>query len=410
MATRPGAIQNNRSDYDEIKGRVPYGDLASRYIDPLGIGDAFFGGDPMQQDYSGLDAENDEILNQLQSQIPDSYKSQDYLGDYSPTILRQGDSAMNGISTDPKIREYQIAALNDLETRSSEGLTAQDKANIGRLQRDVDTRNAGRIGAIKSNMAQRGLGGSGLELAASLSNAQAGANREADAALETAAQSQNNQRAAAQELGSLSGQMRNQEFGEKSAKAKAVDDINRFNTQNAMSAYNQAGLRNQDTRQTVANNNANAANKYSQDQFGNRANVAGIRYNDNTNKVNESKQEYQNAVNAKQAKKNGILQFGGQALGAAAAFFSDEEKKTDISHLSDEEIEEFLNAISPKRFRYKDRNDGDGNRMGIVAQDIEHTAIGRDIVKDHGQGKELDIGNVIGALLDAVGHLNRKVG
>ena len=387
-------------------------------LDPLGIGDAFFGDDPEMGDTSASEAARQKAMEEWKASLPQSYQQDESVGDLSPEMLgalpQLQNSEMQGIQTDPAYKNYQIAALRDLEERSKEGITAQDRADMARLDADVNRQNAGRIGAIKQNMAARGMGGSGNELVAELATSQEGTQRQAQAALEREAMIQNNKRAATAQLGQMGGQMQAQDFGQQSQKAQAQDAINRFNTANSVSRVtqnnqttNDAAKANLANRQAIASRNTAGQNQFTQNRFDNVGGVSKLGYNSATNDINSTKQEYQNAVDSKQKKKDQLLNVGVQGA-SAAAMFSDENVKEKISKLSDSDIDEFLESLAPKKFKYKDPSMGEGKRVGILAQDIENTKVGKNVVKESDEGKQLDINNLIGALVASVAHLNKR--
>lgn len=81
----------------------------------------------------------------------------------------------------------------------------------------------------------------------------------------------------------------------------------------------------------------------------------------------------------------------GQGLGSAAgaAIASDERLKTDI-HGGEHEMEEMLDSVSPKSYRYKDEKYGKGPQVGTMAQDLEKSSLGRALVVDQPDGKKVE--------------------
>lgn len=180
------------------------------------------------------------------------------LEDLSPEQLQYlQESGMGKISTDPRYKDAQLAALQAMEERSKTGLTAQDEADMYKLQRNVSTQNRGRMGAIQNNMAVRGMSGSGMDALMQMQANQDATDREALSAMEKAGQVQNAKMNATQQLGQMGGQMRSQDFNEQSAKAQAQDAINRFNT----STRNDVFVRNNQTQNQGATQNWNRGNE-----------------------------------------------------------------------------------------------------------------------------------------------------
>jgi hypothetical protein len=100
-----------------------------------------------------------------------------------------------------------------------------------------------------------------------------------------------------------------------------------------------------------------------------------------------------------------LLQIGGQ-MGAAAA--SDRNLKTGIVD-ADEQVDEMLAKLSPKAYSYKDEKHGVGPRVGIMAQDLERSSLGRDIVDDTTEGKMIDVNKALSLALAAVARLDKRV-
>jgi hypothetical protein len=157
-----------------------------------------------------------------------------------------GPSALQGISTDPRYKDAELAALSDLEQQSKTGFTARDEADLARLEGEVNRQNRGRLGAIQQNMASRGMSGSGMDIAAQIAASQDATERQALAALEKNAQMGERKQDATSRLGSLASQLQGRDFGQAAAKAQAADAIARFNTANSIDrAKMNTGIANQ---------------------------------------------------------------------------------------------------------------------------------------------------------------------
>ncbi len=113
------------------------------------------------------------------------------------------------------------------------------------------------------------------------------------------------------------------------------------------------------------------------------------------------------AARASQPSFNSQLLSAGGQIGAAAAK-SDERLKTEISEGGDD-IDEMLDGLRAKRYRYKDEKWGQGSRVGIMAQDMERSRAGRDVVRDKPDGKELDINAALSAALASSARLNERL-
>ncbi len=96
--------------------------------------------------------------------------------------------------------------------------------------------------------------------------------------------------------------------------------------------------------------------------------------------------------------------------GLFAKAASDERAKTNIDKVTDPAMEQFLKHLSGFTFNYKDPNtDGQGQRVGVMAQDVKKGGpIGEDVVID-GKKLMLDGPNGLGAALGAIGYLAKRV-
>lgn len=193
------------------------------------------------------------------------------LSQYNPQMEQAqslGPSAMESIQVTPAFEEAQLGALQALQERGEEGLTASEKAVLNQIRRSSGQQEHAQEGAIMQNMAQRGIGGSGLELASRLSSSQAAADRASQESDREAAMIQERQLAAIKEAGAQAGQLRGQEFGEKSDVSKAKDFINQFNLQNTqnvqqrnVTSSNLAQMHNQTEAQRIAEQQAALKNQ-----------------------------------------------------------------------------------------------------------------------------------------------------
>lgn len=98
----------------------------------------------------------------------------------------------------------------------------------------------------------------------------------------------------------------------------------------------------------------------------------------------------------------------GAALAMPTPVASDERLKTEVSD-GDNDIDEMLDALRAKRYRYKDEKHGAGSRVGIMAQDMERSRAGRDVVREMPEGKMLDINAALSAALASSARLNERL-
>jgi len=215
----------------------------------------------------------------------------EYIGGYDPLSeagIDLGPSAMEGISLDPRMRDVQMGALEQLSELGQTGLTEADIAAFRQLRRQAAGESQAQQGRILQNLAERGMGGSGMELAARLSAAQAATDRLSAGGDQLAQMAQSRALQALGQSAGLAGDIRGQEFGEQSDVARSKDIVSQFNIQNQLSqqqrnvaAQNQARLRNLQERQRIGEAQAGQQNlqqQYNkellQKQFQNRLTLA----------------------------------------------------------------------------------------------------------------------------------------
>jgi len=182
-------------------------------------------------------------------------------------------SAFEAIATDPALKDAQMNALSSLQNIGEEGgLNAQAKARLHDIAKEENVRERGARESIMQNAQARGQGGSGLEFLSLLKNQQESAGRAADRGTQVSADAEQRALEALMNSGNLAGNIREQDFGEKSRKAQAIDALNQFNTRNKMQVNqynvgnrNRAQESNLDARQDIANKNV--ANKNAQQQY-----------------------------------------------------------------------------------------------------------------------------------------------
>lgn len=195
-----------------------------------------------------------------------------YIGDYNPELeeaIRLQSSQMEGVSTDPRLQAAQMAALSQLQEIGEQGgMTDSDMAALNLVRRQAAAQDEAKQQQILQNMQQRGIGGSGAELIARLKSSQSAADRMSEQDLNVLQGAQQRALQAMMQSGQLGGQMRSQEFGEKSDIARAQDIVNQFNTQQDIGrqtrnvgSSNQAALRNLSTQQDIAARNTGISNE-----------------------------------------------------------------------------------------------------------------------------------------------------
>ena len=100
---------------------------------------------------------------------------------------------------------------------------------------------------------------------------------------------------------------------------------------------------------------------------------------------------------------------------AAMAMFSDKNLKKNIRSardkdiLSSVEIDGFLGTLSPKQYNYKNKTHGEGKQVGIMAQDLEKTQLGKQMVENTPEGKRVNFGKGLGLVMASQARLNERL-
>ena len=217
--------------------------------------DAIYSGIPIPEQ-TDLDLQEADYAGDVDPRLVDAGADVTYTGTNAQTAnaALAGDSAMGGIQTDPRLRDAQLSALLKMQEVSSGGFNAEDKANLARSQSQAAQADRGRREAIMQNMAARGMSGSGNDLLSQLQSSQAATDRQSQEGLDINAMAQRRALEAMMQSGQMSGNMRSQEFGEKSSVAQAQDAISKFNAANTQNANQfNAGAMNQNAQFNAGN-------------------------------------------------------------------------------------------------------------------------------------------------------------
>lgn len=206
---------------------------------------------------------------QEQELILQEYQQTGRLSPELEQAIVQQDSEMRNVSTDPRLRQAQMAALEQLQGIGQEGgLNAQARQRMAQVESEVSRQEAAQRGALMQDFARRGQMGSGMEMAAALQNQQAAAERASQRGMDLRAQAEQQALQALMQAGQLGGQMQSQEFNQAAAAAEAQDAINRFNATNRqqvqgrnVASQNDAQRYNLDQRQRIADANVGLRNE-----------------------------------------------------------------------------------------------------------------------------------------------------
>lgn len=157
----------------------------------------------------------------------------------------------------------------------------------------------------------------------------------------------------------------------------AMKEAARYATNLASQEYDKVYNRNYNRLSALAGfgQNANSQNMQSGMNYGN---------NVSANQIGLGNAQAGSIMGQTNRLSNIIGQVGGGAAGAA---FSDERLKTNIQQVTQEEIQELKAHVKPFLFNYIDDKYGKGDWVGVMAQDLEKTKLGKHVVFKDENGK-----------------------
>lgn len=103
----------------------------------------------------------------------------------------------------------------------------------------------------------------------------------------------------------------------------------------------------------------------------------------------------------------GLLTAGGSVAGAAV-LHSDQKLKTNIKSAG-RDIDDMLDNLAAKSYRYKDEKHGKGQRAGIMAQDALKSRVGSSLVMQKPDGLAVDVNRALSAALASSARLNERL-
>ena len=351
-------------------------------------------------------------------QIFQGYVQQGLLSPEQAETFLADPSAMTSISTDPALKDAQMNALKSLQDLSEGGLSAQDQADLSRIQTQEQSKARGAREAVLQNAAERGAGGGGLELLSQMKANQDAASNASQRDLDVAGMAQQRALAALSGAGSLAGNIQNQDFNQQASVANAQDAISRFNAgqrqqvglQNT-SANNSAEAANLAARQAAANSRIDAQNQTA----ASKANAAQTVYDNAVKKASGKAGALSNAAN--QASQAGAANAGllGNVLTAGALAYkaapvaavaaSDRNLKENIE---DFDPAHFLDSITGYKYNYKPETGLPREKqVGVMAQDVEKEA--PQLVEDTPDGKMIDYNKAGGPIFASLADLHRRL-
>ena len=159
-----------------------------------------------------------------------------------------------------------------------------------------------------------------------------------------------------------------------------------------------------ETQTGIAGNNANIQNYATglgnQTAQSNIANQQGIV----SGALNQYGQGLQQS--AQQSQQQGQMLGGLMAVGGMAAF-SDENLKDDVKN-ADKDADDMVGSLKAKTYSYKDDPKKE-KRLGILAQDLEKSPMGKAMVIETPKGKAFDMAKALSAVLAVQATLDKRL-
>ena len=72
-------------------------------------------------------------------------------------------------------------------------------------------------------------------------------------------------------------------------------------------------------------------------------------------------------------------------------------------------IDGFLNDLYAYQYNYKDPAHGEGKQVGVMAQDLEKSQLGKQMVENTPQGKMVDYGHGLAAILASQANIHSRL-
>jgi hypothetical protein len=239
---------------------------------------------------------------------------------------QMGPSAYEQVTVDPRLKQAQLGALEEITQLGQTGLGAADRAAFNDLRRQAAGAAEAQQASTLQEMASRGMADSGANLIAQLSAGQSQADRMSQEGDRLAAQAANARRDALGQQANMSSQIRSQDTAQQQALAESRNAINQFNTQNRqnVAGTNLANRQNIANQATATRNQQEMYNKGLQQQdFQNRmAKATGV-VSQQGNLAGQIAQQGQAAAQGQAAQNAALISGAGSLAGAGIGAYGD---------------------------------------------------------------------------------------
>ena len=376
--------------------------------------------------------------------VVQNYVNQGILTPEQANAVKQDPNALNSIMTNPDLTNAQYTALGQLQNISNNGgISPAMQAQLASIQGSNSAQARGANEAAMQQAQERGMGNSGMNLLAQLTNNQNAATNNFNQGLGVAAQGQNNMLNALTQGSNLANTMQNNSFNQQAQQAAATNAINQFNANNAQNtnlvntaATNAA----QNTNLANANAAANASTTAQNQARAYNAQLPQTQFTDTMAVNNANANAAKNTASAQQSLGNaqnsssgnltnsiaGVLGNAnttgslsntiGSGLSKATDYigdmFSDKNLKKDIKP-GTMDVQKFLDSLVPQKYNYKPKAVNMGMpatpQTGVMAQDLEQTPTGKNLVENTPDGKMVDYSKSGPTMLASIAQLHQRV-
>lgn len=325
--------------------------------------------------------------------------------------IDQDPSAYDTISEDPRLRGSQLGTLDELEEIAlAGGLDARARASLEEALGAQRTAQRGANDAILANSRARGIGGSGLETVSRLVAGQGAATRGAELATQSAADAEGRRIGALNSAAQLAGGIRNQDYQRSSDRAAANDVISRFNAGNQQNQINRnVGARNEaqaiNTRERQRISDQNVDTRNTQERTNRRLPLDIFGLQQGAQDSRNDRDLLANQQDEQRKKKQADVALG--AVQAIGSYFSDERTKDDVEPLDSRDM---LDELEGYTYDYEDPSMGEGEQIGVMADDLERSPLKGAVQQDPETGlKKVDGGLLAGQMTGLMADMNARI-
>ena len=364
---------------------------------------------------------------------------------------------LEDIERDPQLVRDQLKIIETKKRRIEEGgLTAQERAEMDQILRETERQNRAQQETIGARLRERGAAGGPVEAIMRLRGQAQAADTASEQAFKTAALGATSRLQEEATLSDMLSRMSKEDFATKEARARAQAERERLNVglrnqvnianvqarnlaqQQALAnqqriAEQNVALRNAITQQNIAARQQALENQMNKARLlsGAAKTQAGALEQEAARKAAEQSAKWGaiggivdtavgTGVQAGSAIAGGnfvpylkdvfnVKDYGMSAKSTSPEVVaSDKNLKKEVKQ-SKKYVDEMLEKLKPYTFKYKNSKHGEGDRVGIMAQDLERSKMGKMLVKNTPEGKAIDVKNAVGAVMASQARIMEKL-